>query len=151
MRLKIIAALFAVVMVSACSSMATITSPNTGTMVVLRDETLVLPAKQNIKGTSFGNYEFKATDPTSSEPLYGILPLQMKGGHMAADILLFAPAMFFNLRGAFAYYEIDARNGVIRYKNAAGDSWNEYKPKPEEAARARSYFDGAQPMVPAKR
>lgn len=141
----------AAVLLCACSSMATISSPHDGTTLVLRDRTLVLPATEKVNGTSFGNYEFKATeknDNAGAEPFFGILPLRLNGGHMAADILLFAPGMFFNLRGAFAYYEIDARNHIVRYKNNREDAWVEYKSKPEEEARARSFFAGQQ-AVPA--
>lgn len=129
----------------ACSAMTTISSPQEGATLVLRDRTLLLPATEKVKGTSFGNYEFKATeknDGTGSEPFYGILPLRMNGGHMAADIILFAPGMFFNLRSAFPFYEVDARNHVIRYKNNKADAWVEYKSTPEEEARARAFFAG---------
>lgn len=116
MTFKTMALMASAVLLSACSAMTTISSPNAGTTVALRDKTLVLPSTQSIKGTTFGNYEFKATDPATQEAMYGILPLEMKGGHMAADILLFAPGMFFNLRGAFPFYEVDVHSGVIRYK-----------------------------------
>lgn len=129
-----------VAMISACSAMTTISSPHAGTTLALKDKTASLPLSQNMKGTSFGNYEFKAVD-AGSEPLYGILPLRFKGGHLAVDIILFAPAAFFNLREVFPYYEVDVSQGVIRYKNAPNEGWTEYKPKPEEAARARTYFE----------
>jgi hypothetical protein len=129
-----------VALISACSSMTTISSPDSGTTFALKDKTLSLPVSQDMKGTSFGNYEFRATE-TGSEPFYGILPLRFKGGHLAADIILFAPAAFFNLREAFPFYDIDVKNGVIRYKNKATDGWIEYKPKPKEAARAQNYFN----------
>jgi hypothetical protein len=144
MTFKTMALMASAVLLSACSAMTTISSPNAGTTVALRDKTLALPATQSIKGTTFGNYEFKATDPASQEAMYGILPLEMKGGHMAADILLFAPGMFFNLRGAFPFYEVDVRNGVIRYKEDKDDAWVEYRPTPEEAARAREFFNPKQ-------
>jgi hypothetical protein len=106
----------------------------------VQGKTLDLPAQQSLKGTSFGNYEFKAID-ADTPPFYGILPLKFKGGHLAADIILFAPAAFFNLREAFPFYEIDVKDGVIRYKEKSTDVWTEYKPKPEEAARAQNYFN----------
>jgi hypothetical protein len=83
---------------------------------------------------------FKATD-AGAEPLYGILPLRFKGKHLAADIILFAPAAFFNLREVFPFYEVDVSQGVIRYKNTQNEGWTEYKPKPEETARAKSFFE----------
>jgi len=125
---------------SACSSMTTISSQKAGTTFMLKDKTVSLPVSQSMKGTSFGNYSFKAID-AGSEPLYGILPLRFKGGHLAADIILFAPAAFFNLREVFPFYEIDVSQGVIRYKNTPTEGWTEYRPKPEEAARARSFFE----------
>ncbi len=136
------------VLLSACSSMTTISSPDAGATLVLRDRTLALPATTQVKGTSFGNYEFKATASSvgaGAEPFYGILPLKLNGGHMAADIILFAPGMFFNLRGAFRFYEVDLGNRVVRYKDDRSDPWLEYKPKPEEEARAREFFTAQSP------
>lgn len=144
MHFRGVIAVLAATLISACSSMASISAPDNSTTLVLRDKTLELPASQDVRGTSFGNYEFKATDPAVSEPFYGILPLRMNGGHLATDIILFAPGMFFNLRSAFPFYEIDARNGVVRYKNAKNDPWIEYKPKPEEVARAQGFFNASQ-------
>jgi hypothetical protein len=129
-----------VAIISACSAMTTISSPRAGTMLALKDTTASLPLSQNMKGTSFGNYEFKAVD-AGSEPLYGTLPLRFKGRHLAADIILFPPAAFFNLRDVFPYYEVDVSQGVIRYKKTPSEGWTEYKPKPEEAARARTFFE----------
>lgn len=126
---------------SACTTMSSISSPQSGTTLMLREKTLSLPARQELRGTSFGNYEFQASDGGNAPTLYGILPLAFKGGHLAADIILFAPGMFFNLRSAFPFYEIDVKRGVIRYKLNQDDTWIEYTPKPEEIARAKSYFD----------
>lgn len=131
-------------LLAACSTISSISSAGKPTTLVLKDRPLNLTANARIRGTSFGNYEFKATethDP-SVPPFYGILPLALKGGHMAADILLFAPALFFNLRGAFHYYEIDVRNRTIRYRDELDDPWMTYQVKPEEEARARAYFEG---------
>ena len=130
----------AVLGLGACSTLSTISSAQPGTVVQLQEKTLDLPAQQNLKGTSFGNYEFKAVDG-DAPPFFGILPLRFKGGHLAADIILFAPAAFFNLREAFPFYQIDVKDGVIRYKNKATDVWVDYRPKPEEAARAQNYFN----------
>lgn len=70
--------------------------------------------------------------------MYGILPLAFKGGHLALDILFFAPATMFNLRGAFPFYQVDVADGVIRYKDSRDAPWMEYHPKSEEIARART-------------
>lgn len=144
MKLRNAALACGVMLLAACSSMSTITAAEKPTRLELQDRSLNLPANAEIRGTSFGNYEFKATEPNdaSVQPFYGILPLAMKGGHMAADILLFAPALFFNLRGAFHFYEVDAGKRTIRYRDDEKDPWVEYQVKPEEEARARAYFEG---------
>jgi len=133
-------AVVAAVLLCACSTMSSFSAPRPGTTMALRGEKIPLPTKAKVKGTSFANYEFKASEADGA-PFYGILPLKFKGGHLAADILLFAPAAFFNLRSAFPYYEIDPAQGVIRYKEDANAAWNEYRPKPEEAARAKEYYE----------
>ncbi len=147
MRLKFFAAAVAATLLAACSSMTTISSPRPGTQFAVKEKRVALPVSQNMRGTSFGNYEFKAVDD-GFDPFYGILPLSFKGGHLAVDIILFAPAAFFNLRAAFPFYEIDVEKGVIRYKTTEQEAWNEYRPKPEEAARARSYFEGSTNTTP---
>jgi hypothetical protein len=129
-----------VALLAACSSMSTISAHDPGTKLLVKGKTVELPVTQSMKGTSFGNYEIKAT--SGDDTLYGILPLRFKGGHLAADIILFAPAAFFNLREAFAYYEIDVKNGVIRYKQKESDPWTEYRPKATEAAHAKAFYEG---------
>ena len=130
----------AAALLAACSSMTTISAHDPGTKLLVKGKAVELPATQSMKGTSFGNYEFKATEGDSA--MYGILPLKFKGGHLAADIILFAPAAFFNLREAFAFYEIDVKKGVIRYKAKESDPWTEYTPKAEEAAHAKNFYEG---------
>jgi hypothetical protein len=139
-QLKGTIAAVAAVLLGACSSLSTISSTHTGTVVSVQGKRLDLPATQKLKGTSFGNYEFKAVDADAA-PFYGILPMKFKGGHLAADIILFAPAAFFNLREVFPFYEIDVKDGVVRYKNKATDVWTDYKPKLEESVRAQNYFN----------
>lgn len=133
------AALTCAALLTACVSTTTLTARQSDARLSLRDKHLNLPADDKLKGTSFGNYEIKV-ESAGAETLYGILPLKFKGGHLAADIVLFAPAAFFNLRAPFRYYEFDLAQGVIRYRSDANEPWQEYRPKPEEAARARSYF-----------
>lgn len=142
MKTRMAATMLAAALLAACSSMTTINSPHVGTQLLVKDRHLSLPAHENIRGTSFGNYEFKASEE-GFDPFYGILPLSFKGGHLAADILLFAPAAFFNLRAVFPFYEIDVEKGLIRYRTSENEAWNEYHPKAEEIARARAYFEGA--------
>lgn len=149
MNLKIVALAFATVLLAACSSVATITSTKPDTTIVVADRTMHLPNSINLRGTSFGNYAFKAVDTAepSAEPLYGILPLAMKKGQMAASILFFAPALFFNLRGAFRFYEVDISNNAIRYRDRERDPWMTYQIKPEEASRARARYERWQQAI----
>ncbi|MEI7037600.1 hypothetical protein [Fulvimonas yonginensis] len=124
---------------AACSTMTHISSTAPGAHLVVKHEVPVVPSTIRMKDTSFGNYEFKAESP-GHDAFYGILPLRFHGGRLAADILFFAPAAFFNLRGAFPYYEIDTDNGVIRYKVHANDPWQEYRPTTAERERAKQFF-----------
>jgi len=94
---------------------------------------------QSFPTTSFGQFKFKATRE-GSEPMYGLIPLKFNGGYLAADILFFAPAMFFNLREVFPYYQVDMDKQEIHYKRKQHDDWIIYKPKPEEAQHAKTYF-----------
>ena len=143
MTIRIAATLCLATALGACSTMSTISSPTPGTRLSLKDATtLTLPASKDLRGTSFGNYEFEAVD-AGHDPFFGILPLQFKGGHLALDIIFFAPATMFNLRGAFPFYEIDVEQGVIRYKASKEAAWSEYRPNIEEIDRARAYFDDA--------
>lgn len=129
-----------VIALAGCSSMTTISSTRDQTQLSLKDTTPAVPSKLTLKDTSFGNYEFKAVTPDSA-PFYGVLPLRFHGGRLAMDILFFAPATLFNLRGVFPFYDIDINKGVIRYKMKAGDAWQEYTPTAEERKRARNFFD----------
>lgn len=95
---------------------------------------------QTYSTTSFGQYIFKA-ETEGRDPMYGLMPLKFNGGYLAADILFFAPAMFFNLREVYPYYEFDIEQGAIRYKKKVNDPWITYTPTPAEAERARNYFN----------
>lgn len=125
---------------TACSSVTTISSNHDHTELSLKHTTPVVPSTLTLKDTSFGNYEFKAVAP-GSEPFYGILPLRFHGGRLAMDILFFAPATMFNLRGVFPFYDLDVEKGVVRYKMKAGDPWTEYRPSAPERERARQFYD----------
>lgn len=125
---------------AACSATTNFTSPQKELAVRVRQKYYAsLPATDKVNTTSFGNYEFKAEHP-GAEPFYGVLPLKFNGGYLALDILFFAPAMFFNLRGVFPDYEIDADQQLIRYKAPKATQWTEYKPTQAEVDRARKYF-----------
>jgi hypothetical protein len=137
LRISFIALLFACL--AACATTTSIGASDQGTSLQLRGTKLDLPARHSLKGTSFGNYEFKAEAP-GHEPFYGLLPLNFKGSHLALDVLFFAPGAFFNLRGAFPYYQIDVANQVVRFKKKDTDEWTEIHPKSPEIERARAYF-----------
>jgi len=131
-------------LLAACSSMSTISSPNPGTKLELEDKPLVLPASTRVGRTTFGHFAFRVTEPGKPDepPFYGILPLAIRKGQLVAGIVLTAPVMLLTkLRGAFKFYEVDARRHAIRYRNAVADPWIEYKVKPEEEARARAWFE----------
>ena len=89
--------------------------------------------------TSFGQYRFRADQP-GHEPMYGFLPLKFNSGYLTADILFFAPALFYNLREVYPYYQIDPAKQVIRYRKARSDHWSTYKPTPDEIEHAKIYF-----------
>lgn len=125
---------------AACTTMTTISSNHEQTRLSLKHTVPEVPSTLKLKDTSFGNYEFKAVAP-GSDPFYGILPLRFHGGRLAMDILFFAPATMFNLRGAFPFYDIDIDKGVIRYKMNAADPWTEYTPTAAERERARQFYN----------
>ncbi len=105
-----------------------------------QDQFTVAPqVERTYKTTSFGQYEFKA-EAEGYEPMYGLMPLKFNGGYLVADILFFAPALFFNLREVFPFYELDLENKVIKYKLKESDEWTSYKPKQVEVERAIYYF-----------
>ncbi|HEY7866027.1 MAG TPA: hypothetical protein VIC51_08495, partial [Psychromonas sp.] len=62
-----------------------------------------------------GKYVFKASSE-GKKPIYGLVPLKFNAGYLAADIMFFAPAMFFNLREVYPHYQFDINAGVVRYK-----------------------------------
>lgn len=128
---------------AACTAATSISTPQSEVAVRLRDKSYAtLPANDKVPTTTFGNFEFKAEQP-GQEAFYGVLPLKFNGGYLALDILFFAPAMFFNLRGAFPEYQMDLEKRVVRYRTGAAASWTEYKPTPAETERSKRYFGGA--------
>ena len=144
MRVRNVAISCVAALLVACSSMSTISSPNPGTALELEDKPLELPASTRIGRTTFGHYAFRVTEPgkPSTPPFYGILPLALRKGQLVASIVLTAPVMLLTkLRGAFKFYEVDARTRTIRYRNDADAPWVEYQVKPEEAASAREWFE----------
>ena len=89
-----------------------------------------------------GQHEFVATAP-SGKVLYGILPLSVNGGKIAASVLFFAPALFIGgFRDVFPFYQLDPDAGLLRYKSDASEDWRMYQPTPAESNRAKQHFDG---------
>jgi len=133
------------VFLSACTATTSLRSTDPQLSVAInQDAPLVLaaPAEKTYKTTSFGQYRFKATR-ADGEPMYGLVPLKFNKGYLVADILFFAPALFYNLREVYPFYEFDAEEGVVRYKKHAEDEWISYRPTAAEQQRARAYFANA--------
>ena len=127
---------------AACTSTATLRSANQPVSLRVNEKPAINIAegtKQTYATTSFGQYKFKATQD-GAPPLYGIVPLKFNGGYLATDILFFAPAMFFNLREAYPFYEFDLDKGEVKYRKKESDQWLVYKPTPAEVAHAKAYF-----------
>jgi hypothetical protein len=139
----ILTALATTATLAGCAADTTFSAVDSTTSIRVRDATHApLPASTRLKTTSFGNYQFEARQE-GRPPFYGILPLKFNGGYLALDILFFAPGTFFNLREVFPQYEIDVEKQVLRYRKDAGDAWVEYAPTPQEAERARRFFESA--------
>ncbi len=123
---------------TACSSTANFSTPQTGATVrIFKSTEYAAPRSEKLTSTSFGNYEFRVDAP-GQEPFYGVLPLRFNGSRVALDILFFAPAMFFNLRDAYRYYEFDADQKLVRYRQKPEDNWLIYAPIESHQTRARS-------------
>ncbi|MGK9064518.1 hypothetical protein [Stutzerimonas chloritidismutans] len=130
-------------LLSACTATTSLRATDSDLAVKInQDAPLVLknPVSKTYKTTSFGQYRFRATRE-GMEPMYGLIPLKFNGGYLAADILFFAPAAFYNLREVYPFYEFDVEAGVVRYKKNEQDQWISYKPTAAEVARARAYFN----------
>lgn len=139
---KIATTIALAVLLSACASRTTISSTDPDVVIKINAQEPVRIGEglsQKLRDTSFGQYNFKATAEDGTA-MFGIIPLQFKGGALAMDVLFFAPAAFFNLRGLFPYYEFDTERGVVKYKVKASDAWREYTPKAIEVERAKQYF-----------
>ncbi len=140
--LKLLGAVSLLLVLAACTAKTSFNAADEGLMLrINEDEPFAVgeATERTYATTSFGNYKFKASKE-GADPMYGLIPLKFNGGYLAADILFFAPAMFFNLRGVFPEYEFDMDEGVIRYRLKPEDGWTSYQPSPAEADNARNYF-----------
>ena len=135
-----VAAAFSVL--SGCSTVTRLEGTTPGTTLSIRGvERAELPRSEDLKSKSTGQYEFMATAPDGKK-LYGLLPLNVNGGTMAASIILFAPALFIGgFRDVLPFYQVDVEKQVLRYKRKDGDPWSEYQPRGVESAKAKEYFD----------
>ena len=137
----------AAVAVAGCTAMTTISSTQPGAKIAIKTSPAVEASRtETFAATTFGQYEFRA-EADGREPLYGLLPLKFNGGYLAADILFFAPAAFFNLREVYPYYEFDLEQRVVKYRHKATDEWVTYKPLQAEAERAKKELQKAAPAL----
>ena len=134
---------FAALLLSACSALTTLDATDRDVKLSIQEKSLgTMPVKVDLRNTSFGNYEFRATRG-DGKSMYGILPLKFNGRQLALNILFFAPASFFNLREVYALYEFDIGKNTLRYRSSEAEAWMEMKPTPAEAERARKFFGDA--------
>jgi len=145
MKMKI-AILVTSLLIAGCSSTASIKTENNIANITINDKAPVTlspdtPIKETYSTTSFGQYKFKISETNGNKPMYGVIPLKFNGGYLAADILLFAPAMFFNLREFFPFYEFNIESGIIKYKKNESDEWISYQPTKDEINSAQTYFN----------
>lgn len=139
-RVRIFSLLCIAVIVSGCASTTTIKAVQENATIRVRDEpSRALPYTGKYRTTTFGKYEFKASQ-AGDDAMYGILPLKLNVGYMIMDALIFGPGALFNLRGVYPEYEFDLDNRVIRFRKSLADPWREYQPKESEADRARRYY-----------
>jgi hypothetical protein len=137
---RALAGFFAALLLSGCSALTKLDATDKQVELTIQRQALgKMPVRTDMKTTTFGNYEFK-TVRADGKAMYGILPLKFNGGYLAANILLFAPASFFNLREVYALYEFDLEKGIVRFRSAESEPWLEYTPTAAEVARARKFF-----------
>ena len=97
------------------------------------------PLNGRIPRTTFGKYPVKV-QKDGVAPLYGILPLHVSPAAIGLDVLIFAPATFWNVQRPFSFYEFDLEKRVIRYRDTEEEAWNEYLIREAEEARAKQFF-----------
>lgn len=141
-ELKIPLTLAVTAVLSACTASTSFESAQNNVSLTINDKPSIALSKPNTNtynATSFGQYVFKA-EAENSEPMYGVIPLKFNGGYLAADILFFAPALFYNLREVYPFYKLDLQTKEILYRKKETDPWTFYKPLPDEVERAKLYF-----------
>jgi len=62
------------------------------------------------------------------EPFYSVVPSYVSARRIIMDIVLFTPLLFFNMRAAYKYYEIDLDKKCIKYRHRETQRWREYYP-----------------------
>lgn len=142
MRFQKYIILGAVLSLVGCSATTSLQSKNANVTLQMNHTSVSFaetPVQKTYKTTSLGQYKFRALKDGTA-PMYGLVPLKFNNGYLVADLLFFTPAMLYNLREVFPFYEFDVAAGVVRYKKKADDQWTEYKPTPEEASRAQEFF-----------
>lgn len=140
--MKKVAAIILSSTLMACTSIVTIRSTDGPSLLKINNKSTInigQKTQQAYPVTSFGKYKFKLTKK-GRKPMYGIVPLKFNGGYLALDILFFTPALLFNLREVYPYYEFDIRERVVKYKKRESDAWMLYKPTETDIEHAKSYF-----------
>ncbi|QUN05703.1 hypothetical protein KDN34_16225 [Shewanella yunxiaonensis] len=138
--IKLTACVGMAMLLGACSATTSLTAMQPDTTIYIKDaKGQDAPRTETLPTTSFGHYAFKAIQP-GQQPFYGVLPLKFNGGYLATDIILFAPAAFFNLREVFPYYQFDVAKQCLRYRKSEQDNWVEYVPTAAEKQRAETWF-----------
>ena len=127
---------------SGCVSTSTFTGIGQDLTIYVNDKapaSLDAQPQDSYATKGFGQYRFKI-EQGDETVMHGLMPLKFNGGYLALDILFFAPAIFFNVREMFRFYEFDPAAETIRYKKKEGDRWTEYQPTAAEVEGAREYF-----------
>lgn len=135
-----------VLLMSGCSALSELnTKTNLGQIVINDDSPIMISpdtaVKKSYSTTSFGQYNFKLSESTINQTMYGVVPLKFNGGYLAADILFFAPGLFFNLREFYPFYEFDVALGTIKYKKFKSEPWTIHQPTDAEILHAKKYFN----------
>jgi hypothetical protein len=131
----------ALALLGGCASTTHLEAKKPGTTLALHGVTqMTLPQDRDLASKATGQYEFVATT-ADGQSMYGILPLHVSGGKMAASILFFAPALFIGgFRDVMPYYQFDPDANELHYRSSDKEEWRLYKPLNAEAERAKAFF-----------